>query len=277
MATVRDLLRSAERLASDSPRRDAEVLLCHCLDKTRTWLYAWPDSDVPPECERRFTELLSRRECGQPVAYLTGQREFWSLSLAVSEATLIPRPETEILVAWALELSLPGAAAVLDLGTGSGAIALAVASERPGWRVSAVDSNPEALDVARANAARLQLGRVEFLRSDWYGALGGRRFDLLLANPPYIDGTDPHLQRGDLRFEPRSALVAGEAGIADLARLVADAPAHLSPGGWFLLEHGFQQGPQVRDMLGGTGFSAIATRPDLAGLERVSGGCLRAD
>jgi release factor glutamine methyltransferase len=240
-------------------------------------LYTWPETPVSEDCARRFRELLSRRREGLPVAYLTGVREFWSLPLAVSPATLIPRPETEVLVAWALELALPAEARVLDLGTGSGAIALAVASERPRWHVTGVDASAEALQVARANARRLALERVALESSDWFDRLGGRRFDLLLANPPYIDGGDEHLARGDVRFEPRAALVSPGGGLADLEALAAGAPGHLRHGGWLLLEHGFEQARAVRGMLRDAGFSAVGTRRDLAGHERVTGGCWRAD
>ena len=272
MATVQELLRRAGELPGDEPRRDREILLGHCLDRSRTWLYAWPDAEVTEEQAARFRQLLALRQSGTPVAYLTGRREFWSLDLEVNPQTLIPRPETETLVEWALSLPLPAVAEVLDLGTGSGAIALALASERPRWRVSAVDASAGALQVARANAGRLGLQRVTFLASDWYAALAGRRFDLLVSNPPYIDPDDPHLARGDLRFEPRAALVAPGSGMADLARLAAGAPAHLRPGGWLLLEHGYGQGALVRALLAEAGFLAVQTRRDLAGRERVSGG-----
>lgn len=277
MHTVQELLRAGDDLATDSARRDTEILLCHCLGRSRAWLYTWPEKAVSPECAQRFTQLLARRRSGVPVAYLTGQREFWSLSLAVNSATLIPRPETETLVAWALELDLPDAAKVLDLGTGSGAIALAVALERPLWQVTALDSSAEALAAARANAIDNALERVSMLQSDWYEAVRAERFDALLANPPYVDSDDPHLAAGDVRFEPRAALVSPEQGLADLRRLVAGAPAQLHNGGWLLLEHGFEQGQAVRAMLCDAGFASVDTRPDMAGQERVTGGCWHAD
>ena len=272
MASVRQLLEDARRLPGDSARRDAEILLCHCLAKPRTWLYTWPEVDVEAPQAQRYASLLAQRAQGVPVAYLTGQRDFWSLQLAVNEHTLIPRPETETLVEWALELPLPVAAEVVDLGTGSGAIALALASERCAWQVSGLERSADALAVAQANAANLGLGRVHFQRSDWYEALGARRFHLLLSNPPYVDEQDNHLQQGDLRFEPRGALVAGQDGLADLETLVSGAPRHLLDSGWLLLEHGYTQGAAVRSFLQQAGFSDVATRRDIAGQERISGG-----
>ncbi len=277
MATVRELLRSGGDLPTDSARRDTEILLCHCLGKSRAWLYTWPEHAVCPDSARDFEQLLERRRAGWPVAYLTGEREFWSLQLTVNNTTLIPRPETEILVAWALELPLPAAVRVLDLGTGSGAIALALASERHHWQVTALDSSAQALEVAHDNARRAGLQRVSFLQSNWYETLGTQRFNLLLANPPYIDGDDPHLACGDLRFEPRAALVAANHGLADLDHLVAGAPMHISDGGWLLLEHGSEQAAAVRGMLHAAGFRQVSTRCDLAGLERTTGGCWHAD
>ncbi len=277
MATVGELLRAASDLPGEEAARDAEILLGHCLGVTRSWLYTWPEREVCANSAGRYRALLARRREGRPVAHLTGERDFWTLSLAVNEHTLIPRPETETLVAWALELDLPAATAALDLGTGSGAIALALASERAGWSVVGVDRSSDALAVARANGARSALAAVEFLRSDWFHALGGRQFDLVVANPPYIDPGDPHLDRGDLRFEPRGALVAADAGFADLQAIARDAPGHLGAGGWLLLEHGCEQGPGVRELLRACGFGQVATRSDLAGLERVTGGQLGAD
>ncbi|NQX87924.1 MAG: peptide chain release factor N(5)-glutamine methyltransferase [Halioglobus sp.] len=277
MRTVQELLRSGEKLPTESARRDAEVLLSHCLGKPRSWLYAYPEQTVSDACAVRYDVLLAQRSEGQPVAYLTGEREFWSLRLSVSSATLIPRPETELLVHWALDLTLHTKARVLDLGTGCGAIALAVASERPAWRVTGVDISEAALRVARRNGRRVSQRRVSFAQSDWYSNLDGRYFDLLLANPPYIDPCDKHLVRGDVRFEPRGALVSAQQGLADLQQLVAGAPVHLGSGGWLLLEHGCEQGETVRRLLRQSGFSAVNTRRDLAGHERVTGGCWHAE
>lgn len=277
MVTVQELLRSGSDLPTDSARRDTEILLCHCLGKPRAWLYTWPEKEVARDCARDFEKLLAQRREGVPVAYLTGERDFWSLQLAVSDATLIPRPETETLVSWALELALPNAASVLDLGTGSGAIALALASERSHWRVTALDVSQEALQVARGNAVRTRLTSVHFVQSDWYQAVIGQRFNALLANPPYIDGDDPHLALGDVRFEPRSALVSSDSGLEDLGRLVTGAPDQLLDGGWLLLEHGFEQANAVRVMLHDAGFSQVSTRRDMSGQQRITGGCWHAD
>ncbi len=277
METVQALLRSARHLPGDSPLRDAEILLGHCLGKSRTWLYTWPDNEISEACAEQFRSLVQRRAQGEPVAYLTGYREFWSLELAVAPSTLIPRPETETLVEWSLDLALSDRADVLDLGTGTGAIALALASERPTWGVTGVDRSEAAVVLAVENMQRCKLGNVSMVLSDWFAALAGQRFDLLVSNPPYIDAGDEHLTQGDLRFEPKTALVAGECGLADIAHIVAEAPRYLHPGGWLLLEHGYAQGAQVRALLQQRGYAGVTTRRDLAGQERVSGGCWLAE
>mgnify|MGYP000432703727 CR=1 FL=1 len=271
------LARAARRLAacgSPSPRLDADVLLGHVLGVDRTWLYTWGDRQAAPLARARFEALLAARAQGQPVAYLTGEREFWGLRLATSPATLIPRPDTERLVAVALELATARQGRLLDLGTGTGAIALAFASERPGWAVTGIDLAEQAVALARANAERLGIGNATFQAGDWFTPLTAQHaaepFDLIVSNPPYIDAGDPHLGQGDVRFEPRSALVADAAGLADLQHLVDAARAHLAPGGWLLLEHGHDQAAAVRHALATAGYVEVATHGDYGGRDRVS-------
>jgi release factor glutamine methyltransferase len=270
-SAVRDALHAAAtELGGATARLDAELLLAHCLAVPRAWLYAHDRDPVPEAVHARLRRLVERRRHGEPLAYLLGQREFWSLSLEVTRDTLIPRPETELLVETALELLPAGRACrVLDLGTGSGAIALALASERPVWRLLAVDRAPAALAVARRNRERLGLSRVALVAADWCQAFGAAQFDAVVANPPYVADDDPGLV-GELRFEPRAALAAGADGLDDLRRIVAAAAPRLAAGGWLLLEHGAMQAGAVRALLGEAGFEAVSTRRDLADLERVT-------
>ncbi|MFP5430933.1 MAG: peptide chain release factor N(5)-glutamine methyltransferase [Gammaproteobacteria bacterium] len=277
LTSLRDMLRDAvqrlQQSGSDSARRDAELLLLHALQRDAAWLYAH-DDEVPTTRERMaFLQMLQRRERGEPVAHLLGRRGFWTLDLAVNSHTLIPRPETELLVEFALAKIPEGSKeSILDLGTGSGAIALAVKSERPECAVTAVDASLDALVVATANAKRLHLP-VEFLHGNWCAPLAGRQFHLILSNPPYIPQDDEHLVRGDVRFEPRSALVAGPDGLDDVRALALSAPACLLPGGWLALEHGHDQAPRVRAILQAAGFVRVGSRCDLNGHERITFGC----
>ncbi len=277
MLTVADCLRLAGQLqdVSDTPRLDIEVMLARLLMKERSWLYTWPESCLTEAQQAAFQRQLQRRKEGEPVAHIIGEREFWSLTLKVDNTTLIPRPETETLVEKALQLPLPDAAAVLDLGTGTGAIALALAAEKPDWHIVAVDAVPAAVALAQENTRRHRLQNVTVIESDWFSGLGSQRFDLIVSNPPYIDGDDPHLREGDVRFEPASALVAGENGCADLRQIVEISPNHLRSGGWLLLEHGYQQGEAVRKLLLSAGYQSVETGLDLAGCERISVGQLR--
>jgi release factor glutamine methyltransferase len=269
------LTAAAERLESlsDSARLDAELLLCHVLGKPRTFLYTWPEHELTQMQSDSFAELLVRREQGEPVAHILGRREFWSLELAVSADTLIPRPETELLVEAALA-RIPQSAEwqVADLGTGSGAIALALASERPACRLVAVERSERALAVARENAKRLNITNIEFLCGSWFEPLAGRRFQMIVSNPPYIPQHDPHLRQGDVRFEPITALASGQHGLDDIRSLVNGAPAHLSAPGWLLLEHGFDQGAAVTTLLCEAGYREVADLSDLQGHGRVAVG-----
>jgi release factor glutamine methyltransferase len=270
---IRELLSSAALPGSDTAQLDAELLLAHCLGRGRSHLYAWPEREVETQAEQRYRGLLARRAAGEPVAHLTGEREFWSLPLAVDPSTLIPRPDTERLVEVALELADARPRSVLDLGTGSGAIALALARERPAWQVTGIDLSAEAVALAEGNRARLGIANASFLHSDWFSALAPTaRFGLIVGNPPYIAADDPHLDQGDVRFEPRSALVAGDDGLADIRRIVAGAGAFLGADGWLLLEHGWRQGGAVRALFAGAGYRDVESWSDYGGNERLSGG-----
>lgn len=275
---VRQLLaQAAQALPGREGRHEAELLLLHVLGQPRSWLFAHATDPVDAGAIAAFEALLAQRVAGQPVAYLLGRRGFWTLDLEVGPATLIPRPETELLVELALA-RLPAARPlrVADLGTGSGAIALALASERPRAVVIATDFSEDALAVAARSARRHALGNVAFRAGCWYAPLAGERFDLIASNPPYIAAGDPHLAQGDLRFEPAAALASGADGLDDIRQIIAGAAAHLLPGGWLLIEHGWDQGAPIRALLQQAGLVEVATDRDLEQRDRVSLGRLPA-
>lgn len=250
-------------------RLEAELLLSDVLQVTRSFLLAWPEQSLTEAQFIQYQRLIIRRIQHEPIAYLIGRKEFWSLELEVNEHTLIPRPETELLVELALN-HLP--AQVIDLGTGSGAIALAIAHECPHCQVLATDYSPGALEVAQRNAQRLNIPNVEFLLSDWCHQLVGRKVDLMVSNPPYIAAQDEHLTQGDVRYEPREALVGGEDGLAAISEIIRCAQAHLKEHGWLFLEHGYQQGWEVRAFFNRLGYHGVTSYRDYSGIERVTGG-----
>lgn len=256
--------------ASESPRRDAEILLGFVTGKARTFILAFGETPLTGEQQEQLAGLLARRVRGEPVAHLIGEREFWSLPLFVSPATLIPRPDTECLVEQALARLPAAPCRILDLGTGTGAIALALASERPDCQVTAVDLIPDAVALAQRNADHLGIRNIEIVQSRWFSALEGQQFSLIVSNPPYIDAQDPHLAQGDVRFEPLSALVAADNGLADLHTLIKEAPSYLLPQGWLLLEHGWQQGAAVREIFARYGWQQVETCRDYGDNERLT-------
>lgn len=256
----------------ESPRRDAEILLEHVTGKARTWILAFGETQLTADQQAQLDALLARRKTGEPVAHLVGEREFWSLPLYVSAATLIPRPDTECLVEQALARLPATPARILDLGTGTGAIALALASERPDCQVTAVDLMPDAVALAQRNLERLALENVTVQQSSWFTALADQQFEMIVSNPPYIDECDPHLGEGDVRFEPRSALVAADHGLADLSHIIIQSRQHLVSNGWLLLEHGWTQGEAVRNLFLQAGFAQVETCRDYGGNERLTVG-----
>lgn len=267
------LQQAAHRLAlheSPSPRIDAAVLLAHLLDKPSSYLYTWSDKTLTNEQIETFDALIERREKGEPIAYIIGYRDFWSLRLFVEPSTLIPRPDTELLVELGLSLLDLKASTLLDLGTGTGAIALAMASERPLLDVTGVDFRPEAVLLAKRNQQANQIKNANFLLSNWFDALVDERYSMILSNPPYIDPLDPHLEQGDLRFEPKTALIADENGLADIRHICISSVNYLENGGYLLIEHGYDQGNQVRAIFNAAGFSSVETKKDYAGHDRVT-------
>lgn len=274
MTTVAESLeRGNELTGSESPRLDVEVLLSHVLNVDRSWLYTWPNKKLSHEQQQQFNALFERRLAGEPVAYIVGKWGFWSLSLYVNSSTLIPRPDTESLVERVLQLPLPNNTRVLDLGTGTGAIALALASEKPLWNITATDVSGPVVALAVKNTESLGITNVEVVQSDWFSYFEEHEFepyDVIISNPPYIDENDEHLQQGDVRFEPRSALVSGEGGTEDIERIVFAAPKYLKPGGWLLIEHGFRQAKIVSQIMDSAGFTSVVIGQDLAGNDRLT-------
>ncbi len=273
--TIRALLDAAThrlRPHSETAPLDAELLLAHALGAKRARLRSHPEDAATPDSAARFEALVARRERGEPIAYITGHRDFWTLALQVSPAVLVPRPETELLVERALSLYPPSPLRAADLGTGSGAIALALASERPAWDITATELSADALAIARANARSLALERVRVISGSWLEPLAGRRFDLIVSNPPYIAAGDPALAQPALRHEPALALASGPEGLDALKVIAHDAPAHLERGGWLLLEHGGNQADSVARELVVRGFRHVRSRRDLAGHERMTEG-----
>jgi release factor glutamine methyltransferase len=275
LACIAELRRSASmRLAAadhESAALEVDLMLGAATGLERAQLIAWPETCLSSAQQQHFEHLIARRLAGEPIAYLLGRREFWSLDLRVSPATLIPRPETEILVEQALN-SLPVAAAlrVADLGTGSGAIAAALARERPEWTLLGIERDANAIAVAARNADELQLDNLELVRGDWSSALSAASVDAILSNPPYVRADDPHLAEGDVRFEPIAALISGGDGLNAIRGIIADAPRCLRSGGLLAIEHSWDQGPSLRGLMNTQGFEAIETLRDLAGLERVT-------
>ena len=255
---------------------EAEILLGHCLRKNRAYLRTWPEKHLSEFVYSQYQQLILRRQQGEPIAYLTGYKEFWDLHLRVTPAVLIPRPETEHLVELALA-RIPAEVQwqIADLGTGSGAVALAIAKERPRCQITAIDISTDALEIAQENAAQNQIHNIEFRLSRWFEALAEERFHIIVANPPYIAENDPHLQQGDLRFEPTQALSAKAGGLNELQHIIYHAPRYLTEPGWLLLEHGYQQGDTVTAMLTERGFYEVQCHADYAHLERVSIGQFR--
>lgn len=268
-----DALAAALGLDPREAHLEAQILLCHAIQQPRSWLVSHDRDPLSPEQAAAFDALLQHRLRGEPVAYILGEREFYSLNFKVSPAVLIPRPETELLVELTLErIPVGHPCRVLDLGTGSGAVAISLALHRPRADVTAVDQSAAALAVAEENARQLGARNLRLLPSNWYSALAGEIFDLIVANPPYIAAADPHLAQGDVRFEPAAALASGKDGLDDIRTIVQGAAAHLKPGGWLLFEHGYDQAAACRKLLVEAGFAQVASAADLAGIERVSYG-----
>ena len=257
-------------LSSESAKLDAQVLLLHILQEPRSYLFTWPEHALSDEQQSQFNVFIQRRLKGEPVAHITGLREFWSLSLEINATTLIPRPDTETLVEQALEIALPATAKVLDLGTGTGAIALALGSEMPSWQITAVDRVSDAVALATRNQQRLAINNVHVKQSNWFSELHGEKFNLIVTNPPYIESSDIHLNQGDVRFEPLSALVADDCGMSDIKQIITQSRDYLSSNGYLLIEHGFEQGEAVRHFFEKMAFVNIKTVKDLGNNDRVT-------
>lgn len=273
-AAVKQAASRFSELGNNSPSLDAAVLLCHVLDKPRSYLFTWPDKTLTEQQQQQFDALVTRRLAGEPVAYIIGEREFWSLPFKVAPSTLIPRPDTERLVELALEKTATQTGSILDLGTGTGAIAIALASELPHRTVMGVDLQQEAKRLAETNADALNIKNVTFRQGSWFEPVDqGTKFALIVSNPPYIDENDPHLSQGDVRFEPKSALVAKESGLADIRHIAEKARDYLEPNGWLMFEHGYDQATAVRAILETLGYQEVATEKDYAGNDRVTLGC----
>ncbi len=274
MTTISQALTQARhqlQTSSPSPASDASILLCHVLDCSSSHLIAWPDKQLSDDQSQRYNALIEERRKGKPVAYITGEKEFWSLLLKVTPAVLIPRPETEILVEFALEaLKHNPKAEIADLGTGSGAIACALASEQPGWHITATDTSAEALAIARQNAETHQLHNIDFVQGHWFEALQREDYDMVISNPPYVAAEDPHLGQGDVRFEPDDALSAGIQGMDDIEAIAREAADHLVAGGWLAVEHGYDQQQLVHDCFARNGFVDITQQADLSGTPRIT-------